>query len=579
MAAALAYCALFCAFFSASGAAERFACDNGIFCQGNILHSVQMAKIFEDAKTFVDMRMKYDMAEIESNFTALGMKPSPAKLKKFVMENFSPAGHDLQPFNPADWVEKPERLNKIQDRKLRKWALALNKLWKDLARHITREAREQSQRSSLIVVQNPFIIPGGRFREYYYWDSYWILHGVLTCGMYDTAKGMITNYLDLVRRYGFVPNGGRIYYLNRSQPPFLIQMVHLYYSYTNDLDFVRRNLEILETEYNFWEKYRSVSVNVSGVRHSFATYKANMTTPRPESYWHDYEVAETLSDKSLKSKFYQAVASAAESGWDFSSRWFDQSGPKIGKFESMHTMEIIPVDLNSILYKNAQSLSKFHNLTGNNPKSIQYQELANQRKLAIEALLWNEAAGIWADYDVTTSSNIRAFYACVVVPLWAGLARDNKTREELVLASMTRVKVLDFPGGLPTSLNESGEQWDFPNGWPPLQHMLIIGLTKSNSMLLQNEARKFAQSWILSNWKGFERTNHMFEKYNVTSEGNTGRGGEYKPQVGFGWTNGVILDLLVRFPDLEVQNEAAVIGVWVNLFRCLLMISLAVVCY
>jgi alpha,alpha-trehalase len=569
----LLYCAFLFAFLSATGANERYACDNRIFCQGKILHSVQMAKIFDDAKTFVDMRMKYDVADIERNFIALGVKPSEAQLKKFVADNFSPAEHDLEPFSPQDWLEKPERLNKIRDGKLRQWSFTLNKLWKDLGRNITSEARGQSQRSSLIVVQNPFIVPGGRFREYYYWDSYWILHGVLTCGMYDTAKGMITNYLDLVRRYDFIPNGGRIYYLNRSQPPFLIQMVDLYYSYTKDLQFVLSNLEILENEYNFWEKYRSVTLKVSGMPHNFAIYKANMTTPRPESYWHDYEVAERFSDQHMKSRFYQAVASAAESGWDFSSRWFNQSGASVGKFESIHTTEIIPVDLNSILFKNALTLSKFFKLAGSQTKSKKYQELANLRKLAIEALLWNEAAGAWADYDVSTQSNTKAFYASIVVPLWAGLARENKTREELVFANMKCAKVLDFPGGLPTSLNESGQQWDFPNGWPPLQHMLIIGLTKSNSILLQSEAKKFAQSWVLSNWMGFNRTSYMFEKYNVTSEGNTGRGGEYKPQVGFGWTNGVILDLLVRFPDLKVENNAVALGV--SLFPCVLLISLA----
>ena len=115
MAEVLAYCVSFCAFLSLTRANERYACDNGIFCQGNILHSVQMAKVFGDAKTFVDMRMKYDKADIESNFTALGVNPSSAQIKKFVMENFSPAGYDLEPFYPEDWVEKPESLNKVQD--------------------------------------------------------------------------------------------------------------------------------------------------------------------------------------------------------------------------------------------------------------------------------------------------------------------------------------------------------------------------------------------------------------------------------------------------------------------------------
>ena len=574
----LLYCAfLLCMFLSAIRANRRYACSNRIFCQGEILHSVQMAKIFDDAKTFVDMRMKYDMAYTEKKFRDLGVNPTREALGKFVTENFSPAGQDLEPYNPKDWMKRPERLHEIRDEKLRKWGFALNELWKDLGRNITSKAREQSLGSSLIVVRNPFMIPGGRFREYYYWDSYWILHGILACGMYETAKDMTFNYIDLVRRYGFVPNGGRIYYLNRSQPPFLIQMVDLYYNYTSDLEFVRNNLKIIVEEYEFWVTHRSVTMDVSGNNHIFAIYKANMTTARPESYWHDYEVAEKLGDQHMKSKFYQAVASAAESGWDFSSRWFNQSGVGIGKFESIHTTEIIPVDLNSILYKNALSLSKFFKLIGDQEKSSLYEKLANRRKLAIESLLWNEAAGIWADYDMTTQSITKAFYASMIVPLWAGLARENETREELVLANMKRAKVLDFPGGLPTSLNQSGQQWDFPNGWPPLQHMLIIGLTKSKSTFLQKEAKNFAQSWVLSNWKGYQQSNHMFEKYNVSSVGNTGRGGEYKPQVGFGWTNGVILDLLVRFPDLKVGNSAVPFNTSLVAIHCFLLCNLAII--
>ncbi|XP_028415188.1 trehalase-like [Dendronephthya gigantea] len=562
----LAFSAFICALLHLAISADIYACDNQVFCQGKILHEVQMAKIFADAKTFVDMRMKHDITDITRNFTALGLKPSKEKIRKFVADNFSPAGEDLDPFDPEDLVEKPKRLKKIRDEKLCKFAFALNALWKKLGRNITHEARVQSERSSLIIVPNPFIVPGGRFREYYYWDSYWILHGILTCGMHGTAKGMIMNYLDLVRRFGFVPNGGRIYYLNRSQPPFLIQMVDLYYSYTKDLDFVRKNLKILEKEYEFWEKHRTVSLNVSGVQHSFAIYNANMTTPRPESYWNDYEVGEKLTKQHMKWRFYQAVASAAESGWDFSSRWFNQSDDEVGKFESIHTMKIIPVDLNSILYKNAVTLSKFSGLTGDQSKSKKYQQLANRRWSAIEALLWNEAAGAWADYDVTVKSNTKAFYASVVVPLWAGLAQENATRQELVFQSMKRAKVLDFPGGFPTSLNLSGQQWDYPNAWPPLQHMLIIGLANCSSMVLQNEAKKLAQSWVLGNWKGYERTKYMFEKYNVTSQGNTGRGGEYKPQVGFGWTNGVILDLLVRFPDIKIANNGIKFDVAMFLF-------------
>ena len=555
---------------------ELLACANSIFCHGDILHAVQMAKIFDDAKTFVDMRMRYTQEHIQNNFKALGAKPTKAQLDTFVEQNFDEAGNDLEQFNPKDWVEHPRNLKRIKDKTLRSWAYDLNKLWKSLGRTVSADARKHSERSSLIVVDNPFIVPGGRFREYYYWDSYWILNGILVCGMNSTAKGMIENYIELVRRYGFVPNGGRIYYLNRSQPPFLIQMLELYYRYTNDVEFVRRNLAVLEKEYQFWEMHRSIKLVVSGTSRTLTVYKANMTTPRPESYWHDYDFGKEIKDAGEKARFYQAVASAAESGWDFSSRWLNKSGAGNGSFRSIHTPDIVPVDLNCILYKNELSLAKFYELSGNQSKVKEYQRLASRRRHAIEDVLWDEAVGLWVDYDVTSGERTSDFYASSVVALWSGLAHGNKSREEHVFCKLRSAKVLGFPGGLPTSMEQSGQQWDFPNAWPPLQHMFIVALAQSRSTFLQNEARKRALSWVRSNWIGYVKTNHMFEKYVVTSEGNTGGGGEYKPQVGFGWTNGVILDLLLRYPDdLEVENRASM--PWIA-FSGLLSFFLIAIC-
>ena len=534
------------------------ACANSVFCQGEILHAVQMAKIFDDAKTFVDMRMKYPEEEIRKNFKALGAKPTEAQLKLFVEKNFNPAEHDLESYHPKDWVERPMNLKLIKSKELQMWSFELNKLWKTLGRKITKDARKTIERSSLIVVDNPFIIPGGRFREYYYWDTYWILHGVLACDMKVTARGMIENYIELVQRYGFVPNGGRVYYLNRSQPPFLIQMVHLYFIYTNDLEFLRQNVAILEKEYQFWQTHRSVSLNISGISHILAVYKANITTPRPESYCHDYETGNEIKDAGEKARFYQAVASAAESGWDFSSRWFSTSGLGEGGFRSIHTPDIIPVDLNCILYKNEVSLGRFFELVGEKSKAREYQKLAERRQLAVDDVLWDEELGLWLDYDLTTKKRNREFYASSVVALWSGIARENHLREQEVFNAMKRAKVLDFPGGLPTSMKDTGQQWDFPNAWPPLQHMFIVGLSQSGSKFLQSEGKKFALSWVRSNWKGYTKTGYMFEKYNVTSKGMTGGGGEYKPQVGFGWANGVILDLLLRYlNDLDVENPVS----------------------
>lgn len=192
---------------------------------------------------------------------------------------------------------------------------------------------------------------------------------------------------------------------------------------------------------------------------------------------------------------------------------------------------------------------------GNTAKADQYEGFSKARLAAIEAVLWDNKTGLWLDYDRQFKKKRHYFYAASVVPLWAGVHRGNLARERFVLQALKRLKVLDYPGGFPTSLSTSGQQWDFPNAWPPLQHMLIEGLALSSSKELQDEAFKFAQKWITTNYKAWKSTGHMFEKFNVSVHGAPGGGGEYKIQIGFGWTNGVVLDMLRRYPDGLVSGE------------------------
>ena len=252
---------------------------------------------------------------------------------------------------------------------------------------------------------------------------------------------------------------------------------------------------------------------------------------------------------------YQDIASAAESGWDFSTRWFNRTGSQQGSLRSTRTRQIIPTDLNSLLYLNEKLLEKFFRLVGNTAKADQYEGFSKARLAAIEAVLWDNKTGLWLDYDRQFKKKRHYFYAASVVPLWAGVHRGNLARERFVLQALKRLKVLDYPGGFPTSLSTSGQQWDFPNAWPPLQHMLIEGLALSSSKELQDEAFKFAQKWITTNYKAWKSTGHMFEKFNVSVHGAPGGGGEYKIQIGFGWTNGVVLDMLRRYPDGLVSGE------------------------
>lgn len=534
--------------------AEKPACSSEIFCRGDLLRIVQMARIFNDSKTFVDMRLQKDEADVLQAFKALPDNPSKDQVFKFVKDNFLPAGDDLEEWSPPDWKENPEFIDRIKDDNLRDFASKLNELWKKLGRKISDEARQNPARSSLILVKNPLIVPGGRFREYYYWDSYWVVDGLLVCGMKDTVKGMIDNFVQLVKTYGFVPNGGRIYYTNRSQPPFLIPIVALYLNNTGDEDYVKSILDDLEKEYTFWRENRNVEVEVSSGKYNLSIYAANMDTPRPESYYEDFHTAQAIPE-SARPTLYQDKASAAESGWDFSTRWFNRTGSQQGSLRSTRTRQIIPTDLNSLLYLNEKLLEKFFRLFGNTAKADQYEGFSKSRLAAIEAVLWDNKTGLWLDYDRQFKKKRHYFYAASVVPLWAGVHRGNLARERFVLQALKRLKVLDYPGGFPTSLSTSGQQWDFPNAWPPLQHMLIEGLALSSSKELQDEAFKFAQKWITTNYKAWKSTGHMFEKFNVSVHGAPGGGGEYKIQIGFGWTNGVVLDMLRRYPDGLVSGE------------------------
>lgn len=536
--------------------AEKPACNSEIFCRGDLLHTVQMARIFNDSKTFVDMRLQSDEADVLQAFKALGPSANISKEQviKFVNENFHLVGHDLQQWTPLDWRENPAFIDHIKDQNLKTFASKLNELWKKLGRKITDEARMYPARSSLILVANPFVVPGGRFREYYYWDSYWVVNGLLVCGMKDTVKGMIDNFIQLVNTFGFVPNGGRIYYTNRSQPPFLIPIVGLYLNKTGDVDYVKSILNALEKEYTFWRKNRTVEVELSSGKYKLSIYAANMNTPRPESYYEDIHTAQEVPEDA-RSTLFQDIASAAESGWDFSTRWFNHTDYKRGSLSSTRTRQIIPTDLNSILYACENLLEKFFRMTGNTAKADEYKSFSEARAAAIEAVLWDEK-GLWLDYDRQLKKRRGDFYASSVVPLWVGVIRGNITREMIVLRTLKRLRVLDYPGGLPTSLFSSGQQWDFPNAWPPLQHMLIAGLAESNGEGMKQEALNFAQKWITTNYKAWRATSHMFEKFNVSVQGAPGGGGEYDIQVGFGWTNGVILDLLQRYPDELVSGQA-----------------------
>ncbi|XP_052370194.1 trehalase isoform X2 [Oncorhynchus keta] len=486
-------------------------CDSEIYCYGDILRQVQTAKLFDDDKHFVDMKLKSAPDIILTAFHNLTHgDPNavpPAVLRDFLHTYFDEPGKEFAPWSPPDWHDKPQFLAGIADAELRSWAEKLHHLWKSLGRKFSSDALAHPERYSQIFTPHPFVVPGGRFRELYYWDSYWVINGLLLSEMTDTARGMILNFIHLINRYGFIPNGARVYYERRSQPPFLSLMVESYYQTTNDTDFLR-----------------------------------------PESYSDDLELAEGLTEDAAE-RLWKELHSGAESGWDFSSRWFvDGLGNNNGSLKDTRTSLLVPTDLNALLCRNERTLAHFYRTLGNESEAARYDKAVSARQEAIEAVLWDEKRGVWLDYSLVTNTSHPAFYPTNLTPVWAD-CYSQPSMGQKALHYLQTSGGLAFPNGVPTSLVDSGQQWDYPNAWPPLQHILIQGLSSLPSQEARELGFDLAQRWIRTNWLAYVKYEAMFEKYDVNGDGKPGGGGEYEVQLGFGWTNGVALQLLSQYGD------------------------------
>ncbi|XP_071054754.1 trehalase-like isoform X2 [Onthophagus taurus] len=533
-----------------------------VFCNGPILHVVQMARLFNDSKTFVDMHLKASPSEIVKDFGEMmqGADDNPLRqdIKEFVHKNFEPENNEFDKWAPKDWVENPSYLNKINDKDLRQYGSDVNVIWTKLGRQIKDAVRESPDRYSLIWVPKPFIVPGGRFREYYYWDSYWIIDGLLISGMFDTARGMLENFVYLVNKFGHIPNGGRLYYVERSQPPLFVPMVKKYFDATCDIDFIKDNLETLDKEFEYWMKFHMRNFTFNNVDYTMAAYGDKSRGPRPESYYEDVKAAEYFATTAGKEAFYTEIKAAAESGWDFSSRWFYSPMGDRNNLTYTETTPIIPVDLNSFLHWNAVILRDFHKML--NSKKADYYDMKAQNLLeAINAVLWDDRSGVWFDFDINTLSKRHVYYASNLVPLYTMSYPQTNQGYYInkVISYLTNLDLLKYPFGVPTTLEDTGEQWDFPNVWPPLQHMMIFGLQQSDDPVAKELALNISNKWILTTYNNYIATNSIYEKYNVLY-GSYGSGGEYEVQTGFGWTNGVIISLLDTYGS-ELSTEFDVI--------------------
>ena len=489
---------------------------------GSLFHDVQLAGVFPDSKTFVDARPLEAPAAITASYAA-ERGNAGFSLQSFVNQHFElphAAGADFR----TDTSRSMEQHAKA--------------LWPAL----TRVPDSSNARSSLIPLPYPYVVPGGRFREVYYWDSYFTMLGLIASGRADLVRSMLDNFAHLVRTVGHIPNGNRTYYLSRSQPPYFGAMVGLYATAT-DTGQALRYLDALELEHAFWmdgadrlaigEAHRRVVRLKNGA--ILNRYWDDRADPRPESYRPDYELGRTLPD-AQRETFYRNTRAAAESGWDFSTRWMRD--PK--DLRTLETTELVPVDLNSLLYHTERTIAAlrlFRHQQGDADVARRFTAAADARRQALLNAAYEPDSGFF--YDVRWRTGERVLDRPTLAassPLYFRLATAEQGRA--VAARLER----DFykPGGFVTTLIVSGQQWDAPNGWPPLEWLTMEGVRLYGRAELADSART---RWLALNRRTYEATGKMTEKYDVTDMSRRAGGGEYPTQDGFGWTNGVGLAL------------------------------------
>lgn len=494
---------------------------------GELFTAVQVQAVFPDSKTFADAVPKRTPAEILERFHAQ-RSDSNFSLPKFVDENFEvPAG-------------RSDTSHTLPNEKV---AQHIDRLWGVL----TRTPQAEPAFSSRLPLPLPYVVPGGRFQEIYYWDSYFTMLGLQVSGEHELVTDMITNFAFLIDQWGHVPNGNRTYYLSRSQPPFFAAMVELEAQHLGDAAYAKR-LPELKRAYAFWMEgadslqpgaaHRRVVRLKSG--EVLNRYWDDRDTPRDESYRQD--VATAKESGRDPAEVYRNLRAAAESGWDFSSRWL-ADGKSLA---TIRTTEIVPVDLNSLMYRLESTIAHACEIQKDDSCAISMKNRAAARKAAMQKVLWSESQQAFVDYDWVHEAPMTNLTAATVYPLYFDVANDQQVKS---LATTIREKLLK-PRGLATTTQETGQQWDAPNGWAPLQWMAIEGLRKHGQQQL---AATIAQRWVAANLAEYRRSGKLVEKYNVDSAGEGG-GGEYPNQDGFGWTNGVLRKLLSMYPELAKQD-------------------------
>jgi len=438
----------------------------------------------------------------------------------------------------------------------------------------------------LLYLENPYVVPGGQFNEMYGWDSYFIIRGLLRAHRTELAKGMVENFFFEIDHYGGVLNANRTYYLTRSQPPFLGSMILAVYDAEKaegkpNLPWLERAYQFALRDYEQWNQkphlagdtglsryfdrgdgpvpeimgdpshyYRGAAYFFLAHEHSFNSFlvqdsdipsiRSNVG-PRFPVFVCNPETADIgasdcapASWVALSADFYKGDRSLRESGFDVTFRF--------GPFGAA-THHFAPVCLNSLLYKTEKDMERMSILLGHPQDANNWRNRADERRKRMVQYFWDERQGLFFDYNFVSRKRSKYEYATTFYPLWAGLA--SKAEAQAVVHNLNS---FEQAGGLAMSRTESQAQWDLPYGWAPIQLMAVEGLRRYG---YDRDADRISGKFLSMVLENFRRDHTIREKYNVVTRSSETRVVEGYAQnvTGFGWTNGVFLELLHESPD------------------------------
>lgn len=359
-------------------------------------------------------------------------------------------------------------------------------------------------KDSHLGLPNPFVAPSssrGIFgKDQFYWDSYFIILGLVETNQINLARGMVENLAYLYEKFGIIPSRNRYCNLGISQPPFFTSMILEIFNKTKDKIWLKDMTKIAEEELkNYWMDTKKI-------------HKVHKGLSRYCDHWCTNLTAEH------------------ESGWDMTSRFYDKC------------MDYLPIDLNCLLYKYEVDLSVIYKVLWESSKSKKYFNNSKKRKEQINNLMWNEKKGFYFDYDYQKKKQSDFYSVAGFYPLWVRLA-SKKQAEKL----KGNLSIFECAGGLANTqkdnLSKVFRQWDYPNGWPNQQWIVIKGLSNYG---FNDDAKRLSQRWLDMNKKVYDRTGTFWEKYNVSTV-DRGKDGRYPTQKGFGWTDAVFIKLLNKF--------------------------------